>query len=595
MSVIDEVKQRADIVEIAGQYTVLTKAGRNFKGICPFHSEKHASFFIYPEQQSWHCFGACGTGGDVFSLIMKKEGLDFGEALRLTAERVGVVIPQSGWQVADKEKHNRLYQANVAAADYFHRLLLDSKEGEKARNYIAKRGISEESINAFNLGFCLNSWDALKQHLLERGYSQEELISAGLVIEAEAGGSHDRFLNKLMFPIQDTKKRTIGFGSRVLDDSQPKYINSPETPLFNKSSCLYAIDLAREAIREQDTAVIVEGYMDVIAAHDNGFKNVIASMGTSITDKHIAILKKLTHNVILALDADTAGGEAALRGIAYENSLGAEVRVAVLPEGKDPDDVIRQSKEQWQQIIGQAVPIMDYAFDRLTSGLDLTSARDKSLAVDKLLPLITAVNDLVRQGHYIQKLARLADISVNKLEMIIENNRVKRRQPVTRPGAETTGAADTQKALISNPREEYCLSLLLQHPELKHLAEGLPPDYFESSENREILVAFQKSEDLASVKDRLDATIQEYYDRLRQKSLPANNIEEKLSDCILRLREESLRRLERKRETVFAAEAAASGSGADLNKLEEQGAEGSSQLRDVFLQRSRSGQKHRRN
>ena len=595
MSVIEEVKQRADIVEIASQYTTLTKAGRNFKGICPFHSEKHASFFIYPEQQSWHCFGACSTGGDVFSLIMKKEGLDFGEALRRTAERVGVVIPQSSWQAENKKKYDRLYQANAAAADYFHRLLLDSKEGEKARNYIAKRGISEESINAFNLGYCLNSWDALKQHLMQIGFSHEELFEAGLIIKTEAGKSHDRFRNKLIFPILDIKKRVIAFGSRVLDDSQPKYINSPDTTLFSKSGSLYAIQLAKEAIREQDAAVIVEGYFDAITAHDNGFKNVIASMGTSITDKHIAILKKLTHNLILALDADSAGEEAALRGIAYENSLGAEVRIAILPAGKDPDDVIRQSKEQLQQIISDAVPIMDYAFDRLTQGLDLSTANDKSLAVDKLLPIITGVNNLVRQGHYIQKLARLVDTSLDRLEMIIGDSKKKRRQPASATAPKTDTAEDSRQVFVANPREEYCLSLLLQHPELRYLAKDLPVDYFENSENREVLVTFQESGDLTCVKDRLDASIREHYDKLCQKNLPANNIEEKLSDCILRLREEFLRRLERKREAVFAEEAAASGSGADLNKLEEQGAEGSSQLRDVFLQRSRSGQKHRRN
>ena len=594
MSVIDEVTQRTDIVEGASQYTTLTKAGRNFKGLCPFHSEKHASFFVYPEQQSWHCFGACSTGGDVFSLIMKKEGLDFGEALRRTAERAGVTIPPRGRQAADKEKNERLYQANEAAAEYFHDLLLNSPAGEKARNYVAKRGISAKAINAFQLGYSLNSWDSLKQHLLERGYTDSELVEVGLVIETEPAASHDRFRNKLMFPIHGVKSRTTGFGARALDDTMPKYTNSPETPLFDKSGCLYGIDLAREAIRQQDSAVIVEGYMDVIAAHDNGFVNVIASMGTSITDKQVSTLRKLTRNIFLALDADTAGEEAALRGIVYENSLGAEVKVAILPQGKDPDEVIRESKESWKHLLDEAIPIMDYTFSKLTAELDLNTAHDKSLAVDRLLPIITRVNDLVRQAHYLQKLARLVNISENRLEMVIESNKMSHSQSKQRATDKRGALTDSRQSLLSNPCEEYCLALLLQHPELKHLSKNILPEYFENSENREIFNAYQQTEGTSSIKDKLDNTIWEHFDNLMKRSLLPNNIEKRLSDCILRLREEFLRRLERKREVVFASEAASSGSSAELNKLEEQGTEGSAQLRDIFIQRSRVGQKQRR-
>jgi len=266
MSVIDEVKQKTDIVDVASQYTTLTKSGRNFKAICPFHSEKHPSFFIYPEQQSWHCFGACNTGGDVFSLIMKKEGLDFGEVLRNTAEIAGVTLPSRAGQAADKEKNERLYRINELSADYFHQLLLTSPSAEKVRSYITRRGISNQSVNAFNLGYSPNIWDSLKQYLMERDYTEAELITAGLIIETESAANHDRFRNRLMFPINDAKGRTIGFGARVLDDSMPKYTNSPDTPLFYKSSCLYGIDLAREAIRQQDMAVIVEGYMDVMSS-----------------------------------------------------------------------------------------------------------------------------------------------------------------------------------------------------------------------------------------------------------------------------------------------------------------------------------------
>ena len=593
MSVIDEVKQRTDIVEVVSQYTTLTKAGRNFRGLCPFHSEKHPSFFVYPEQQSWHCFGACNTGGDVFSLIMKKDGLDFGEALRLLAERAGVTIPSRTRQTADKEKNERLYQANEASAQYFHSLLLNSQAGEKARNYVAQRGLSQKAINDFQLGFSLNSWDSLKQYLIERGFNESELIDAGLIIKLEDGKTHDRFRNKLIFPINDVKSRTIGFGARALDDSMPKYTNSPDTPLFYKSSCLYGIDLAHKSIRQQDSMVIVEGYMDVIAAHENGFSNVIASMGTAITDKQIGILKKLAKNMILALDADAAGEEAALRCIGYENILGAEVKVSILPQGKDPDDVIRESKEKWQSLLNEAVPIIDYTFNHITYELDLNTARDKSLAVYRLLPIITQIKDLVRQAHYLQKLSRLVNISEHRLEMVIEKNKVNQNRLRTAHKPETT--IDTGRSLLVNPREEYLLALLLQHPELKELSKGLLPEYFENSENREIFNIYQRTEDISSIKDELDNTIWEHLDNLIKRSIPSNQLETRLSDCTLLLRQEFLRRLEKKREAVFASEAASRGSSAELNKLEEQGTEVSAQLREIFIQRSRGGQKQRRN
>ncbi|GAG37778.1 unnamed protein product, partial [marine sediment metagenome] len=236
MSVVDEVKQRTDIVEVISQYVSLTKAGRTFRGLCPFHSEKHPSFFVYPEQQSWHCFGACNMGGDVFSFIMKKEGLDFGEALRLMAEKAGVSLPSRFEPTVKRDEKERLYQINEAAAQYFHDLLLNSPAGEKARNYVANRGLSPETITSFQLGYSPSSWEALKQHLTDIGYTKDELLAAGLIIETEAGGTHDRFRNRLMFPVYDIKGHITGFGARALDDSLPKYLNSPQTIVFDKSS-----------------------------------------------------------------------------------------------------------------------------------------------------------------------------------------------------------------------------------------------------------------------------------------------------------------------------------------------------------------------
>jgi len=593
MGAIDEVKQRIDIVEVVSQYTALKKAGRTFRALCPFHSEKHPSFFGYPEQQSWHCFGACNAGGDVFSFVMKKEGIDFGEALRLLAQKAGVTIPSRFEPEAGKEERERLYQANQAAAQYFHNLLLNSPAGERAGGYFASRGLSPKTIADFQLGFSPNSWDALKQYLLERGYTENELLTAGLVIEAEAGGTHDRFRNRLMFPIFDIRGRIVGFGARVLDDSLPKYLNSPQTLIFDKSSCLYGINLAAASIRQRNLVVIVEGYMDVITAHQNSFNNVVASMGTSVTEKQVGTLKRLTRDMALALDADAAGEEATLRAISYENTLEAEVKVIILPGGKDPDDVIREDVKIWQNFLEEALPIVDYTFNMITAELDLNTAKGKSLAVDKLLPIIAEMKDAVRQAHYLQKLARLVKVSQHSLEATlgrIKSSRGKRQ--AKEPSQERVTQA--LHPLLSSPVEEYCLALLLQHPELKGRNEGLLSEYFENSENREIFTAWQQTNAPSSLKDGLDSAIWEHLDSLITRSLPSNQIEQKYANCVLRLREKFLRSLEVKRAEVLALEAESGGTAAELAKLEEQGIEVSVQLGEVFTQRSRGSQEQRR-
>jgi len=634
MGVIDEVKQRIDIVEVVSQYAALKKAGRTFRALCPFHSEKHPSFFVYPEQQSWHCFGACNTGGDVFSFIMKKESIDFGEALRLLAQKAGVTIPSRFEPEAGKEERERLYQVNQAAAQYFHNLLLNSPVGEKARDYFASRGLSLKTITDFQLGFSLNSWDALKQYLMERGYTESELLTAGLVIEAEGGKTHDRFRNRLMFPISDTRGHIVGFGARVLDDSLPKYVNSPQTLIFDKSGCLYGINLAAAAIRQQNLAVIVEGYMDVITAHQNGFNNVVASMGTSVTEKQINTLKRLGKDMIFALDADAAGEEAMLRvektstealsedilpvpdrdpnrlppplneaqvrqdqkyqRIAiYAGIPDVEVKVIILPRGKDPDNVIKEDAQIWQNFLEEALPIVDYTFNMVTAELDLNTAKGKSLAVDKLLPIIAEMRDTVRQAHYLQKLARLVEVSQHSLEAAL--GRIKSSQG-KRQAKEPSRERVTHAVhpLLSSPVEEYCLALLLQHPELKGRNEGLSPEYFENSENREIFTAWQQANDLSSLKDGLDSAILEHLDSLIIRNLPANRIEQKYANCALRLREKFLRSLEVKRAGVLALEAESGGTAAELAKLEEQGIEVSIQLGEVFTQKSRGNQEQRR-
>jgi DNA primase len=585
MTVIDEVKQKTDIVEVVGQTTKLVKAGRVFKGLCPFHSEKHGSFFVYPEQQTWHCFGACNTGGDVFSFIMKQQGITFGEALRAMADRAGVVVPQKGAPVAEKEKANRLYQANEAAAEYFHQLLLKSPAAEKAREYLARRGLSAKAIEDFRLGYSPNSWDSLKQQLAEKGFADKDIANVGLIIEGEAGKTaHDRFRNKLMFPIFDARGRTAGFGARALDDSTPKYTNSPQTPLFDKSGMLYGLNLAQTAIREQDAIVIVEGYMDVIAAHQDGFNNVVASMGVAITEKHIAIIKKLTRNVILALDSDAAGEEAMLRCIDYEAQLGAEMRVLVLPPGKDPDEVIKEDKALWVKLQAEAPSIVEYMIGAVTSGLNLERAADKSIAADRLLPVIGRVKDPIGQSHYLQKLSQSIGVTQRTLEAALA------KSSAGKTSAPKQAANRTPHIPATNPVEDYCLSIMLQHPELKEYRSQILPDYFEHIENREIFLALRESADASIIRENLDETIWPHLDDLLKKEFVAENAEAKLQSGVLRLREIYLKGLEMKMEAVLA-EAASEGTEAELAKLQEHGTDISAQLLKVFRQKSAAGHK----
>ena len=591
MSVITEVKQRLDIVELVSDYVTLQKTGRNFKGLCPFHSEKHPSFFVFPEQQSWHCFGACGTGGDIFSFIMKKEGIDFGQALRLLAQRGGITLsPLEAPDKAEDEKKERLFQINEAATEYYHHLLSSTKAGEATRSYLARRKVMPETIKEFRLGFSPDAWETIKSYLLGKGYKEKELVEAGLIIEKEEGGSYDRFRNRLMFPICDIQGRVTGFGARALDDSLPKYINSPQTPIFDKSSILYGIDKAKSAIRKNNLVIIVEGYMDVLTAHQHGWRNAVASMGTSLTEKQVEGIKRLTNNITLALDADLAGEEATLRGKAILAHSSAEANVILLPSGKDPDEVIRENTALWQKLVEQAMPILDFAFQSVISKVDINKAKDKSLAVQKLLPSIYEIKDPQQRFHYVEKLARELKIKTLDVEAALQKVRTARGRPQLSKPTEQSRLA---RQFVSSPSEEYCLALLLQYPELRPLAQDqeLSPEHFESTENREVFVKWQHSSDISNLESKLDTGLLEHLYYLVKKIFPPAIQESKqtrqdaLGDCILRLREELSRKLETEKEAMLELEREKGGISSELSKLEEQGIKSGQQLQDVFVKK----------
>jgi len=579
MTVIDEVKQKTDIIEIIGQSVQLSKAGRNFRALCPFHSETAPSFYVFPERQSWHCFGACNTGGDVFSFVMKQQGIEFGEALRLLAEQAGITIPSRIMPDPQKDEKERLYQINAAAATYFHEQLVNSPGAAKARDYLLRRGFTLETAAIFQLGYGPNSWEALKLNLTEIGYGERELLDGGLLVENDEGTTRDRFRNRLIFPIHDARGRTTGFGARVLDDSLPKYTNSPQTLVFDKSGTIYAIDLASPAIRKQDRAVLVEGYMDVIATHQSGFTNVIAAMGTAITERQVTTLKKLSKNIILALDADAAGKEAMRRCVDYENTLDAEIQVMLLPDGHDPDDVIKENPKTWTNLMDNAIPVLDYIFDTASAGLDFTKASDKSRVTDELLPLIARIKSSIRRDHYLTKLAILTGIKYNVLESAMQD-RVVKSEP-----RKVTRKSDIKPTaqILSSPIEEQCLGLLLQHPELKDYCNGLLPEYFQNSQNQEIFMAWRQANDLESMKERLDPAMLEQVDNLLAQKLLTDKLEQRVPAYILRLKEEFFRELKSKEKE----------SNADLDRLQEQGLDSNTQLLEIFNQKARTNRSAR--
>jgi len=484
MSVIDEVKEHLDIVEVISAYVPLQKAGRNYKALCPFHAEKTPSFIVFPESQHWHCFGACGEGGDVFSFVMKQEGWDFRTALVELARRAGVELtPRTPAQIQRDGEIDRLHELLETAARYFNNLLRQAPEAEKARNYIAKRGLNADTIQRFLLGYSPPGWDRTRTYLLQQGYSLEELVNAGMLVERDKEHTaYDRFRDRLMIPIRNAKGRVSGFGARTLDPhGVPKYLNSPQTRIFDKSRTLFGLDAARKAIRRQDQVVIVEGYMDVMQAHQAGFLNVVAEMGTALTEHQIRELQYLTKRIVLALDPDTAGVQATVRGIqiasevlekavepvfdprglvGFAERLDAEIRIIQLPTGKDPDDLIREEPERWTELVRQAQPVVEFYMDRLLASANLDDAQEKKSVVDAMIPLLRNVGNPVERSSYAQRLVRALNISAPQFLHELERQT---RRTARRPSKERdTSISD----MLVSPRtdlERYCLTALLRH------------------------------------------------------------------------------------------------------------------------------------
>jgi DNA primase len=496
MSTIDEIKSKIDIVDLVSETGVkLRHAGRNYTGFCPFHDNKKTpAFVVWPETGTWRCFGACNEGGDIFKFVMKREGIDFKEALGKLAARAGVELKEYQHESPElREAYDNLRKLLEDAVIFYRGHLVANAE---LMNYLReKRGLTDASIETFGLGYAPQSWDSALTHFTQRGYSQQELFDAGLLSERDNGGYYDRFRHRIMIPIRDEQGRMAGFGARIVDpddpstgsgQASPKFLNSPETPIFSKGRLLYGLDRARKPIRVADQAVIVEGYLDVIALHQAGYENVVSPMGTALTEDQLRLLKRSTRRIVLALDPDTAGQKAVLRGLEAarsamdkegelgfdargllrnESRLQADLRVAAIPDDLDPDEIVARDVDEWKRIIENAKPIVTHVMETLAAGRDLNDAKVKNEIAAQVLPLIEDLSNPLERDTYRQALARMLRVDERSLMGAQARGPVMRRKPRVTDQSQRVDAP----VVAVSPRlkvESHCLGVLFRKPEL---------------------------------------------------------------------------------------------------------------------------------
>jgi DNA primase len=500
MSSIDEIKARIEIVDLVSETVQLRRSGKSYSGFCPFHpNTRTPAFVVFPESGTWRCFGQCNEGGDIFRFVMKKEGWDFSEALRFLAEKAGVQLkPPTPAEQALVEEHDALRALLEEAVTFYRHNLFNTPAGQQALNYLHKRGLSDATIEKFGLGYAPNSWEAALNHFKSKGHNDRNLLEAGLVSERQAEESgeqdarrtYDRFRHRIMFPIRDERGRMAGFGARILNpEDLPKFLNSPQTPVFDKSHLLYGLDRARRAIRTAEQAVIVEGYLDVIALHQAGFENAVSPMGTALTEHQLRLLKRLTRRIVLALDPDAAGDKATLRGLqvarqtldhtseayfdargllAHETRLQADIRVTTLPPGNDPDEIVQRDPQEWQRIVAEAKPIVVHVMETLATGRNVEDAKVKSEIAAQVLPLIKEVPNAIEREAYRQRLARV--LRVDERALLEGEGQARPVRPTRRREAEAAAPTTTTPHMTTMPArtrlEAHCLGVIMRRPEL---------------------------------------------------------------------------------------------------------------------------------
>ncbi|MEW6554862.1 MAG: DNA primase [Actinomycetota bacterium] len=464
---IDRLREQASIVDVISDYVQLKKAGRYFKGLCPFHDEKTPSFMVDPSKQLYHCFG-CGEGGNVFTFLKKKEGLDFREAAERLASRTGFTLHYEGVTKEAGEvetRRGRLYRLNSWAADIYHEMLLSHEAGRPARDYLASRGIDRETAKAFRLGYAPGSWDFLYRQATRKGFAAQDFMAVGLGLQGEKG-IYDRFRGRLIFPIHDLQDRVIAFGGRVIGEGQPKYLNSPETPIYTKSRHLYALNLSRREIVRDGFAVLVEGYTDVIGLWKAGVRNVAATLGTALGEEHIKLLSRLTERVVLAFDADAAGVNASERGLEFHGDFDLDLRVMVLEEGMDPADFVSsRGPEEFLQRAKESVPLVDFCLQKVLEEHDPSDTNSRLRGVRKAVHLLGGLGSDIENERHIKEIADWAGSGYQAVYDLYRRER---------GGAAATGTR-TPEAYIALPpqvkAERELLRLLVHHPYLLEKAQ----------------------------------------------------------------------------------------------------------------------------
>ena len=483
MNELEEIKNKLDIVEYIGKYVPLKQSGRNFKGCCPFHNEKTASFMVSPEKQIFHCFG-CGKGGDIFTFTEEIEGIDFPSAIKELAEKAGVKLPEHS--SIKKEPTDKLFEINEQTCELYEKELW--KPGNKrVLKYLTDRGMEEEIIKTFRLGVAPVNGDIIVEELTEIGYTKEDLIKTGVAKERN-GRVLDQFYNRITFPIMNAGGRVVGFTARVLDDSLPKYVNTPETPIYHKSQVLFCFDKAKEHIRKQDHVIVVEGQMDAIFSYQAGVKNVVASSGTALTETQLDLIKRFTKNIKMSFDVDMAGQNATRRAIELAWDRDFNIKVIKIPEGKDPADLVKNDPKKWVEACRKAKYVVDYIFDSTFEKYNITNILDKKQATRELLVTIKKLPDPVERDHYLNLLATRVGVSSAALEAALA--KVKSVEP---RGAKVSGQPAAGTKSQAQSREEYTLSMLLIMPQYSEFFfNKLVPDDFQQENIKTLVVAIQK-------------------------------------------------------------------------------------------------------
>jgi len=581
MALVDEVKSRSDIVQVISDYVDLDTSSRQPKALCPFHSERSPSFVIYPESGSWRCFGSCAEGGDVISFMMKKENLSFVEALENLANRAGIKVEERNNEPR-KRPVTGLIEANEIASEYF-LSRLKAPVGAKTLEYLKDRGIDIETAVRRGLGLAPSGMETLSGHLRTRNVQARTARDAGLITRKDDGSWRDMFTGRLTIEIRDARDRIIGYGARTLDGSEPKYLNTPQTDAFDKSSIMYGLNWAAESIRASNEAVVVEGYMDVIAAHEHGFTNVVASMGTAVTGQQLDALSRHATaggigTIILCLDSDTAGEAAtmrALEGVTAELSTGRrkgiEVKVARPYGGKDPDEAIRSDPDSWRTSLSAAVPLLDYLIVAKSKLHNLESGQGIADFANGVAPLIYNITNDYDQDRYWSTTAKLASVTEQRLKSIVDKPRSTSRRGSRggfgngsrRNGSAKRGnnsqvmdsgriSSDQVSEVLNttggDALEEHLLALVLQLDDLREHAIAMPPEFFHQSDNRALFTAWQSSHKLGEISHELGEDLTEKSHRLAEHKLPpsdhARHVED-VTQCVMRLRERHFRQIKK--------------------------------------------------